>query len=45
MLVARKKANTIFNIFSVWKKAGLVLFDFDFVFKTFSKVKKYTAED
>jgi hypothetical protein len=45
MLVARKKANIISNILSVWKKVGLVPFDPDFVLNTFLKVKKYTAED
>jgi hypothetical protein len=43
--VARKKANITSNILLVWKKAGLVLFDPDSVFKTFPKVKKYTPED
>src|ERR1700722_9024474 len=45
MLVARKKANTTSNIFSAWKKAGLVPFDPDFIFNTLPKVKKYTAEN
>ncbi len=45
MLVARKKANIIFNIFSTWKKAGLILFNPNFVLKTLPKIKKYTAED
>jgi hypothetical protein len=45
MLVARKKANTTSNIFLVWKKAGLVPFDPDFIFKTLPKVKKYIPKD
>ncbi len=45
MIKTRKQANTKSNIISAWKKAGLVLFDFDFVLETFPKVKKYTSED
>jgi len=45
MLVTRKKANTIFNIFLTWKKAGLILFDPNSVLKTFLKIKKYISED
>jgi hypothetical protein len=45
MLVARKKANTTSNILLAWKKAGLVPFNPNSVFKTLPKVKKYISEN
>jgi hypothetical protein len=44
MITARKKANIKFNIFLIWKKAGLVLFNFNLIFGEFPIIKKYIFE-
>jgi DDE superfamily endonuclease len=45
MLAARKKTNITSNIFSAWKKAGLIPFNPDFVLEALPKVKKYISGD
>jgi hypothetical protein len=44
MITIRKKANTKFNILLIWKKAGLIPFNFDLVFGKFPTIKKYISE-
>jgi hypothetical protein len=44
IITARKKTNTKFNILSIWKKIGLISFNFDLVFGKLPTIKKYISE-